>query len=176
MTRAGTGLKPLASGSYHRSDVSKNLAAGVACTPLGAYISRIMHMPLHSVRGLWYRPVYRTQPDHELARHVRDAGAKLFHRRYRVIDRSRSDPWCISSTLLCARRTNVSSDLSDHADLFHHHSRCRGADCRRLSCDFGCTRAVSTEGRSSASGVPRAAACFGPPQRGACALVTVVLS
>lgn len=36
--------------------------------------------------------------------------------------------------------------------------------------------AVSTEGRSSASGVPRAAACFGPPQRGACALVTVVLS
>lgn len=78
--------------------------------------------------------------------------------------------------LFCARRTNVSSDLSDHADLFHHHSRCRGADCRRLSCDFGCTRAVSTEGRSSASGVPRAAACFGPPQRGACALVTVVLS
>jgi uncharacterized membrane protein YkgB len=55
-------------------------------------------------------------------------------------------------------------------------TRCRGADCRRLSCDFGCTRAVSTEGRSSASGVPRAAACFGPPQRGACALVTVVLS
>jgi uncharacterized membrane protein YkgB len=56
-------------------------------------------------------------------------------------------------------------------------TRCRGADCRRLSCDFGrCTGAVSTEGRSSASGVPRAAACFGPPQRGACALVTVVLS
>ena len=82
-------------------------------------ISVVRRDEVHSVRGLWYRPVYRTQPDHELARHVRDAGAKLFHRRYRVIDRSRSDPWCISSTLLlCARRTNVSSDLSDHADLF----------------------------------------------------------
>ena len=40
---------------------------------------------------------------------------------------------------------------------------------------FRLHRAVSTEGRSSASGVPRAAACFGPPQR-ALVLVTVVLS
>ena len=110
-------------------------------------------------------PVYRTQPDHELARHVRDAGQKRYF--IGVIELS----------------TGLVLILGAFRPLFSAPGALMSAATYLITLTFSSPLQVSrtglpaaflrfrlhqgsfTEGRSSASGVPRAAACFGPPQR-----------
>ena len=127
-------------------------------------ISVVRRDEVPSIRGLMgIALVYRTQPDAANWLGMFGTQAKLFHRRYRVIDRSCLDP-CISvHSSALAHSWSAATYLITLT--FSSPLRCRGADRRRLSCDFGCTRQFLPKD-VFLPGRPRAA-CFWSATEGA---------